>query len=90
MDISKRCPKHSEATASRIIDDEAVIVLPDEGTVEILNETGALIWQLSDGRRSVENIASLVASEFEVSDEEARSDVETFVNELVSKGIMVL
>ena len=49
MDISAKWPKKSEDTASRIIDGEAVIVIPQKGVVTVLNETGSGIWQLQWG-----------------------------------------
>ena len=90
MDISVKWPKKSEDTASRIIDGEAVIVIPQEGVVTVLNETGAGIWQLLDGRNSVEDIINIISSEFDVSREEAEKDTLDFIEELIGKDMVVL
>jgi hypothetical protein len=58
MDISVKWPKRSEDTASRVVDGEAVIVIPQKGVVTVLNETGSGIWQLLDGRNSIEDITN--------------------------------
>ena len=90
MDISVKCPKKSEDTASRIIDGEAVIVIPQKGVVTVLNETGSGIWQLLDGENTVEDIINTISSEFNVSREEARKDTLDFIEELIEKDMVVL
>ena len=90
MDISAKWPKKSEDTASRIIDGEAVIVTPRKGLVTVLNETGSGIWQLLDGRNSVEDIINIISSKFDVSREEAEKDTLDFIKELEEKDMVVL
>lgn len=81
-------PTPHPSVVGRIIDDEAVLVLPEQGEVKVLNEVGARIWQLIDGSRTVEEIADVIYSEYEVDEEQARSDVLAFIVELESKGIV--
>ena len=90
MDISLKCPKKSEDTASRIIDGEAVIVTPQKGVVTVLNETGSGIWHLLDGENTVEDIINAISSEFNVSREEAEKDTLCFIEELIEKDMVVL
>ena len=90
MDVSVKWPKRSEDTASRVVDGEAVIVIPQKGVVTVLNETGSGIWQLLDGRNSVEDIINIISSEFSVSRQEAEKDTLEFIEELVGKDMVVL
>ncbi len=90
MDISVKWPKKSENTASRIVDGEAVIVIPQKGVVTVLNETGSAIWQLLDGGKTVEDIMNIISSEFNVSREEAEKDTLDFIKELEEKDMVVL
>ena len=90
MDISVKWPKRSKDTASRMIDGEAVIVIPQEGVVTVLNETGAGIWQLLDGRNTVEDIINIISSEFDVSRDQAEKDTLDFIEELIEKDMVVL
>ena len=83
-------PKRSENTASRIIENEAVIVIPEEGLVRILNEAGARIWQLFDGKNSIEQIINIICSEFDVSVEEAERDITAFIKILKEKNMVAL
>ena len=90
MDISVKWPKRSEDTASRMIDGEAVIVIPQKGLVTVLNETGSGIWQLMGGGNTVEDIINIISSEFHVSREEAERDTLDFIKELEEKDMVVL
>lgn len=90
MSTLSKCPKRSEGVASRIIDSEAVIVIPGAGLVRILNEVGSRIWQLSDGGNTIEGVINIISSEFDVSWEEAREDILDFIGELEEKDMVVL
>jgi hypothetical protein len=90
MNILKRWPKRSGETASRVIDDEAVIVIPDSGLVRTLNETAALIWKLCDGSHTVGDIAASVSEEFDISYEQAEKDTIDFIMELEGMDMVKL
>ena len=54
-----------------------------------LNETGAFIWNcISDGVSSAEKIAEALASEYEITVENAKIDAEKFISMLASAGII--
>jgi hypothetical protein len=73
----------------RMIDAEAVLVLPDKGQVKVVNEVGARIWALTDGSRSIREIASVICSEFEVDLDTAEADTLEFIKNLVQRGILL-
>lgn len=83
-------PKRIEATAWRIIDNEAVIVSPLDSEVTILNEVGSLIWKLMDGFRDTEQLVKDLCQEYEVSVEEARKDIEEFIEDLSNKRLLTI
>lgn len=83
-------PKRCEDGIWRDIGGE-VVILDEEGTQAcFLNETAALIWTLADGTRPVEEIAELLCDRFEVSFEEAVSDVQEFDDQLEKAGLVEL
>jgi len=79
--------KHPDA-AARVYDNEAFIVLPHKGQYKILNGVGTRVWDLIDGRRSAGDIARLIADEYETTFETALSDVESFLGDLESHGML--
>jgi hypothetical protein len=84
----KGSPGKSLKTASRIIDGEAVIVIPEKGVVNILNLVGSRIWELLDGKNNSQDIARIISQEFEVADTAAHKDVQEFIQELSDKGLI--
>ena len=46
--------------AWRVIDGEALVVSPKDSLIYPLNDVGARIWELLDGKRTVSDIASII------------------------------
>lgn len=90
MDVLTKYPRKSPGTASRIIDGEAVIVLPQEGLARILNPSGSRIWELLDGNRTAGDIAETISGEFEISKQKACEDVRVFLQELENKKMVLI
>lgn len=88
--LLEMCPSRHSRLASRIIDGEAVIVSPTEGVITILNRVGSRIWGLSDGKKSLKDIADIISGEFEVTRETARCDAQEFIKDLSGKGMIKL
>ena len=53
-----------------------------------LNEVGAFIWNLIDGRTSLSRIVEAVQGEFEVPLEEAEKDTQEFIAALEQAGMI--
>ena len=81
-------PYRSEGVIGRIVDGEAVLVLPEMGKVKVLNEVGGFIWSNVDGEKTVRKISELLAAEYEVGKPEAEEDVLTFVSDLEERGVV--
>jgi hypothetical protein len=81
-------PVPNPEVVGRIVDNEAVLVLPGKGEVKVLNEVGSLIWSLVDGRRSIKEIAAQINAEYKVSQPEAENDALAFIQQLMDKGIV--
>jgi hypothetical protein len=70
----------SDAVVFRRIADEGLLVpirrtSNDVDCFYTLNETASRIWDLIDGRRSLEHIVTVVVEEFNVSPDDCRKDV---------------
>jgi coenzyme PQQ synthesis protein D (PqqD) len=80
-------PSRAPNTASRLIAGEAVILSLDTKILRGLNEVGSRVWDLIDGRRTLDDIVDVIVAEFEVPRTQAAADVDVFVRELVDKGL---
>ena len=90
MKLTEKYPVLHPQVAARIIDGEAVIVLPQNSQVNVLNEVGTRIWELIDGTRSVGGIMEAIIAEYDVSAEQAEGDVNEFIQELIDNKMLVL
>jgi hypothetical protein len=83
-------PIQAENVQGRVLENEAVVVLPEQGKIKVLNETGARIWSMADGRRSVREIAAQLAAEYNLPQADAEADTLAFISELMAKGVLKL
>lgn len=79
-------PAAAPGVVGRLVDDEAVLVLPARGEVKVLNEVGARIWELSDGNRTVREIARIICEEYAVEADAAEADTLAFLKDLLDRG----
>jgi len=79
--------RRSPAALSRAFDHELAVILPSASAVRVLNEVGARIWALADGRRFSE-ILDILANEYDVGRIQLRVDAEAFLSEMQSRGLL--
>jgi hypothetical protein len=84
----------SDDVVSRTIDGELVIVPLDAGVgdaddIFTLNETGAAVWELLDGERSLAEMVEDVCRRFDVPQAEVEADVLEFAADLLARGFAV-
>ena len=90
-DLLDHCFARDPNLVFRKIADECLLVpvrqnVADVGKIYLLNEVGGRIWELLDGQRQVTDIRDIIAAEFEVSVEEAETDVVEFFRQLLVIG----
>ena len=90
MDLKNKYPDKAPQTASRLIDGEAVIVVPQKDEVKVLNEVGSIVWELLDGRNTIGQMAKVISEEFEISPENAEKDIVDFLCDLYEKDMVIL
>ncbi len=90
MDLKGKYIDKSPETASRLMDGEAVIIIPQDNEVKILNEVGSRIWELLDGSHDIKQISDVISDEFEVSHDKALKDIMEFINELYQEKMVIL
>ena len=86
--MEEKIPLKSPSAAYQIIEGEAVIIVPSEQMVNVLNPVGSRIWDLADGRKSIAQIAQVLMQEFDVSYETALKDAVEFTGDLAEKKMM--
>ena len=69
-------------------EDGIVIVDPTEGKVRVLNGVASSIWKLVSKKMAVSEIQQQIVLEYEVSAEQASSDVTGFLAQLETEGLI--
>ncbi|HYQ03677.1 MAG TPA: PqqD family protein [Polyangiaceae bacterium] len=72
---------------SRTFEHEVAIILPTVSAVRVLNEVGARIWALADGR-TLTQILDVLVNEYEVERTQLRVDAVMFLSELQNRGLL--
>lgn len=73
----------------RCIDGETVLLDLNTGIYYSLESVGGRIWDMIDGRRTVSEIAGLVAGEYDVTAQEASSDLRELFSDLIQEGLIL-
>lgn len=81
-------PVKNPFVAWREIDGETVIISPEETVMHELNATGSFIWNQIDGQRTGQQIAELLAGEYEVPLEKALADTRELLEQLAAKKLV--
>jgi hypothetical protein len=77
------------ALAWREIDDETVIISPNDSVMHELNDTGSFLWKNIDGKKSAAELAELLVENYEVAPETALSDTQSLLEEMSSRKLVV-
>ncbi len=68
----------------QIVEGQAVLIHNRLGEIQVLNDVGSVVWEhLEEG---FDKLTEIITSEYDVSAEEARKDIESFINELKEAG----
>ncbi len=83
-------PRRHPQVASRVMDEQAIVVLADSGEVNVFSPVATRIWELVDGKHTLAQIVATITAEYEVAPEMARQDVQEFVQELLDVHAITL
>ena len=85
----------SDDVVAREIEGEIIIVPLVAGIGDLedelftLNETGKAIWELLDGRRSLQEVARELSEKYAAEPEKIQTDVLGLVGELLRRGMVI-
>lgn len=70
------------------LDGELVLLHPTRNLIIHSNQTGALIWQLCDGTRTVDEITEILSAAYPEACDEILVDVPAVIQTLASRGAL--
>lgn len=72
------------------VGDELVMMSAEKGNYIGLSEVGARVWELLDAAPNIDAVCAQLVQEYDVTPDACRTEVETFLNELVKHGALAL
>lgn len=67
---------------SKMVENETIVILPDLGEVKVLNEVGARVWDLIDGKIPISDLVDIICEEYMVARDIAEQDVLEFAQRM--------
>jgi len=89
LSLQARYRPRDEEVASKVIDGEAIIINLANGVYYSMDKVGALIWDLLQAGCTLEEMILAVTDQYDVSREEAESNVRELVQELIQENLVV-
>jgi len=81
-------PTQNPLAAWREIDGVVVVISPEDSVLHELNPTAGFIWKHATGERTAEEIAVLLAAEYDVDAPTALADTRELIAELAGKKLL--
>ena len=81
-------PRRVDAAVWRRGEDGVVVLNPNDGNYFSLDDVGGRIWELCDGERSTDEIAAVLAAEYDAPIADITRDVLDLLNELRAEGLV--
>jgi Coenzyme PQQ synthesis protein D (PqqD) len=79
-----------EEIASKVIDGEAIIINLTSGIYYSMDKAGGFIWEMIETGQSLQGTLSAIVARYDVSQEQAQSDIEQLVNDLLQENLVTI
>lgn len=82
-------PNETEV-AAKVLDGEAIIINLSNGMYYSMDRVGGLIWEMIEGRHSLEETITAITARYNVSPEQAQADVQRLAEELIQEKLVIV
>jgi hypothetical protein len=86
--VSTTKPFRQENLLTQAAGGKIVLCTLDSGNYYCLDEVGSRVWELCDGARSIARIATILAEEFDSSEENILRDIIDLLAELANENLV--
>lgn len=87
--LQSRLRPNEAEVAAKVLDGEAILINLANGVYYSMDNIGGVIWELVEGRHSLEEMVAAISARYEVSAEQVQDDVERLVGELVEENLVL-
>lgn len=90
LSLRARLSRNAPEVVGEVIDGEAILINLVTGVYYSLDGVGGLIWTLIETQHSFDEIATAITGRYDVSLEQARTDVQRVASELLREKLVVV
>ena len=84
-----RLRPNEQEVAAKVIDGEAIIINLASGNYYSMDKVGGVIWEMLAAAHSLAEVVSVVLARYDVSPQQAQTDVERLAAELVQENLLL-
>ena len=88
--MSEHFVARNPRAAWRVWDGEAVILLPEDSSLNTLNAVGTLIWEAADGHTPLSAVVGRICQTFDVERSDAERDASGFIEQLRQRSLVTV
>lgn len=86
--IASQLPAPRPDVVARAVGDEMILLDLESGIYYTLNPVGALVWKGLEARSSFDDLLAAILADFEIDQETAASDIQSYVDDLTAQGLL--
>lgn len=86
--LDNRLEHNDSEIAAKVIEGEAILINLSDGTYYSMDKVGGFIWELIKKNYSLREIAKLISDHYDVSAEQAKTDLEALAADLLTEKIV--
>lgn len=88
LDVKQHMRPSGEEVAAKVIDGEAIIINLATGFYYSMDKVGGVIWNMIEQKSSLEKMVAAIVERYEVSREQAETDIELLVQDLQRENLI--
>ena len=88
IELSQLFPKQNEDVHSTVLDGDSVLLNLRTGRYYTLNAVGSVVWEQCTGACSLASILASISERFDVTSQQAQSDIVDLVVQLRQEGLL--
>src|SRR5688572_1649303 len=90
LSLKDRLQPQGNEVAAKVMDDEAIIINLANGIYYSMDRVGASIWEMIEGKHSLDEIITTTVARYDVSPEQAQADIERLADELLRENLVTV
>jgi hypothetical protein len=87
--LNQQLRPNEKEVAAKVMDGEAILINLSNGIYYSMDKVGSLIWEMIEKSSSVEKMTAAISAHYDIPLEQARTDIERLVGELVDEKLVI-